>query len=98
MDKDKSKVIDDFEFMLKKQTSKKPLRLYSSSETQNKCKIGHGAYSIKEVLLSVSKQIKDIQNADLPSSKRSGIRYEYKKKEFLTMDMITASKEVSYVL
>ncbi|KAI8433441.1 hypothetical protein MSG28_015477 [Choristoneura fumiferana] len=93
MDKNKSQVIDNFEFLLKKQTSRKLLRLYSSSDTQSKPRTEHDTYSVQDVLMNVSKQIKAMQNADVPSSKRSSILYKYKNKEFLTVDMMPVNKE-----
>lgn len=84
----------NFEFILKKNTSKRSLGLYSDNKQQNKPNL-----KPQDVISSVSMQLKAIQVADSFRSDKSAAKdlQKYKKSNFLSVNNLPVYEEVSFV-
>ena len=82
----------NFEFILKKNTTKRPLGLYSDNKQQNK-----PILKPQDVISSVSKQLKAIQVADTIKSVKTEVKdlQKYKKSNFLSVNNLPVYEEVS---
>ncbi|KAJ8706382.1 hypothetical protein PYW08_011008 [Mythimna loreyi] len=85
-----SEPIQNFEFILKKNSSKQPLRLYSDNKQQNKPTL-----KPQDVISSVSKQLKAIQVADSFKSDAYTAKdlQKYKKSAFLSVNNLPVYDE-----
>lgn len=89
---DTSELVKNFENILKKEVHKKPISLYSGINVR----VPEVAYSSQEVLTTVSKQLKAIQNADCVKNKSVPKNLiKYKSSTFLPVNMLPRSIEVS---
>lgn len=90
-------IINDFANTLRNHRARSKVSLYS--ENQSQCKSGVEKFNIKEVLSSVAKQLKTIQNADsvrkLPNGRN--IPDVVQKSHFLHVHNLIPLDQVSHI-